>query len=152
MVLADPQTLHLEKEKLWNFSLMYLYLFILRSLKTQMKSFNAKVQYFPVKTNAYKKNKNLILWRSTDQETGCLYCVFSPGTRQIASNARFTQGPLSARQIFFIQGQCDSNYVLLGYLHLLSRGFFKNYINVAPSKGSITSYGEMPDKFSAHFP
>lgn len=51
------------------------------------------------------------------------YCEFSPGTRQIASNARFTQGPLSARQIFFIQGQCDSSYVLLGYLHLLSRGF-----------------------------
>ena len=139
-----------DRKSLRVIALLYLRLFFI--LRSQMKSFGVKPQCFPEKTNAYKKNKNLTLWWSADQKTGHLYCVFSPGTRQIASNARFTQGPLSARQIFFIQGQCDSNYVSLAIYIFFAVGFWKNYINAAPSNGSITSYGEMPDKFSAHFP
>lgn len=38
-----------------------------------------------------------------------IYSTFTLATRESLLNARFTQGPLSAEPIVFMQGQCERN-------------------------------------------
>lgn len=50
------------------------------------------------------------------------------------------------------KGSVTATISCLAIYIFLAVGFFLKTICVAPSKGSIASYGEMPDKFSAHSP
>lgn len=104
---------------------------ILSSLGTKTKSYYLNSLCSANKINT-STELHINIWHSDeelDQEIGYLYCVFILGTKQIASNARFTQGPLSSRCIFFIQGQCERNYVLLAVYIFLAVSF-QNYINI----------------------
>lgn len=107
------------------------------------------------KSNTWPGLKNLKLWWGADQEAGHLYCVFSPGTRQIASNARFPSGPVSARWYSSSKGSVTatlSTWLFTSSFAIVKGGEEKMYKNVASSKGNTTSYSEVPDEFSSHAP
>ena len=158
-MLTDPQPLYLKIKKkvsetcfLVSMNLLETHLFILRSLKTKMKSLNVKAQYFPYKPTHRKIIK---IWHSDRAQTKkqADFIVYSAlGPDKLHQMPGSPRGHCLPDRYSSYKGSVTATMSCLAIYIFLAVGFFKNYINVAPSKGSITSYGEMPDKFSAHFP
>lgn len=120
-----------------------------------MKSLNVKVQYFQEEYHLRMYTERVKVEHSdgaltTKQAAFIVYSALGPDKlHQMPGSPR---GHCLPDRYSSSKGSVTAAMSCLAIYIFLAMGLKKNYINVAPSKGSIASYGEMPDEFSAHFP